>query len=210
MSSKLPIVVLISGRGSNLQVLIDACKEEDYPAEITGVISNKPDAPGLMRAKEAELPFTIINHKEYPSRELFDRALHASISAYSPELVCLAGFMRVLTPEFVHKWAGKLVNTHPSLLPAFKGTYGHYTHEAVLDSGAKVSGSTLHFVTAEVDGGPIAMQSVVAVEHEDTVESLEAKVLATEHQMYPAFVRAFAEGRVRLENDKAWINDVIT
>jgi phosphoribosylglycinamide formyltransferase-1 len=179
---KTPVAVLISGHGSNLQALIDACAQSDYPARIALVISNKDNAYGLARAKDAGIPTQIIRHSDYPSRELFDAALHAALQESGVELVCLAGFMRVLTADFVRQWEGKMINIHPSLLPSFKGMK---THEVALATGVKIHGCSVHYVTAEMDSGPLIVQAAVLVHEGDTPESLGKRVLTVEHIIYP-------------------------
>lgn len=192
--NKLKVAVLISGRGSNLQSLIDACKEPGFPAEIIAVISNKAEAYGLERAKKANIPTFVLNHKDYDSRENFDAALHETIIKSGANFVCLAGFMRLLTAGFVNKWLGRMINIHPSLLPDFKG---HKAHEDVLKAGAKKSGCTVHFVVPEMDSGPIILQKSVHVLPNDTVETLSARVLEVEHICYPEALRMVAEETVR-------------
>jgi phosphoribosylglycinamide formyltransferase-1 len=192
--------VLISGRGSNLQALIDACAEPEFPAEIVVVISNVSTAFGLERANKAGIETEVIRHRDYPSREAFDAALHERLLAAGAEFVCLAGFMRLLGPDFVRRWEGRIVNIHPSLLPEFKGLQ---VHERVLAAGATVSGCTVHFVTPELDDGPNIVQEKVAVAKGDSVETLSARVLEAEHRIYPKALRLLAEGRVRLEHGRA-------
>lgn len=185
------VAVLISGSGSNLQALIDACADPDYPARIVLVISNKDDAYGLERAKKANIPTTIIRHKDFPDREAFDAALHAAIEKSGAELVCLAGFMRLLTAGFVTKWTGRMINIHPSLLPSFKGMH---THAEALKTGVKIHGCTVHHVVPEMDSGPIIIQAAVPVLAGDTPELLGARVLAAEHIIYPKALRMLIEG----------------
>ncbi len=180
------IAVLISGNGSNLQSLIDACAAPVYPAEITLVISNKGDAYGLKRAEAAGIRTEIISHRDFPDREAFDQKLHGTISASGVEYVCLAGFMRLLTPGFVDKWRGRMLNIHPALLPAFKGIH---THERVLEAGMKIHGCTVHHVVPEMDSGPIIMQGAVPVLDNDTPETLGRRVLDVEHIIYPLALR---------------------
>jgi phosphoribosylglycinamide formyltransferase-1 len=179
---KIQIAVLISGSGTNLQALIDACKQDNFPATIVMVLSNKPDAYGLKRAKDASIKTVVINHKDYISREEFDKAMDNAIILSGAELVCMAGFMRLLSAWFTDKWKGKLLNIHPSLLPSFKGVDAQ---KQALESGVKYAGCTVHFVTADMDAGPIIKQAVVEVAENDTVESLTAKILEKEHQIYP-------------------------
>ena len=189
--AKKRVGVLISGNGSNLQALIDACKSPDYPAEITAVISNKSDAYGLNRAAEAGIPSHVVPHKEYATREAFDEEMDGLLAHHSVEIVCLAGFMRLLSPWFVKKWQGRLLNIHPSLLPAFKGA--HAVRDA-LAAGAKESGCTVHLVTDELDSGPMIAQARVPVLPGDTEESLHKRIHAEEHRIYPAALKKLIEG----------------
>ncbi len=186
---------LISGRGSNLQALIDACATPDFPAEIGLVISNKPGVQGLERAAKAGIPTQVIRHAAFQGRAAFDAALDAALRAAGVEIVCLAGFMRLLTPEFVTGWGDKIVNIHPSLLPAFKGLD---THQRALDSGARFAGCTVHIVRPAMDEGPILLQAAVPILDDDTEASLAARILTAEHRAYPEAVRLLAEGRVRV------------
>lgn len=190
--------VLISGSGSNLQALINACAHEDFPARIGVVISNKSEAYGLKRAQDAGIATHVINHRDFSGREAFDAALHAALLEHGVELVCLAGFMRLLTPGFVQLWHNRLLNIHPSLLPAFKGLH---THEAALKAGVRFSGCTVHLVRAEMDVGPIVIQAAVPVHEDETPETLGARVLAEEHRCYPQALRWLAEGRLVIENE---------
>jgi phosphoribosylglycinamide formyltransferase-1 len=204
MSSKLKLGVLISGRGSNLQSLIDAAQEPDFPAEIVTVISNVPDVAGLDRAAEAGLSTSVINHKDFGGREPFEDALDAALQDAGVELVCLAGFMRLLTDGFVNRWLDKMINIHPSLLPAFKGLH---THERALEAGVPFSGCTIHFVRPEMDDGPIITQTAVPIRQGDTPGTLAARVLVEEHKIYPLAVRLIAEDRVSIENGEVTIDD---
>ncbi len=188
--SKKKVVVLISGGGSNLQALIGACKDTNYPAEIVAVISNKSDAYGLERAKNNHIQTAVISHKDYPSRAKFDEALHKKTSEYNPDIVCLAGFMRILTAEFVAKWQGKLINIHPSLLPKHKGLG---THARAISAGDSHAGCTVHFVTQDVDAGEIILQNSVEIANNDTAETLAKKVLKIEHKTYPQALKIVAE-----------------
>ena len=197
MTTRTKIAVLISGRGSNMAALIDAARAPDYPAEIALVIANRPGAAGLERALAAGVETLAIDHKGYPSREAFDDAVHAALVAANVELIALAGFMRIQSAAFVDRWIGRQLNIHPSLLPAFKGLH---PHKQALDAGVRISGATVHFVTPELDGGPIVAQAAVPVLDGDTVATLEARILAAEHQIYPAAVRLVASGAVRLNN----------
>ncbi len=205
MSGKLKVGVLISGRGSNLKALIDACAQTDFPARVVIVISNVASAAGLNYAKQAGIPFKIVPHQEFPSREAFDAAVDTELQRASVELVCEAGFMRIHSDGFVRKWLGKVINIHPSLLPAFKGTH---VHEKVIAAGVKVSGCTVHYVMPELDSGPIIARSEVPVLEGDTPESLAARVLQAEHKLYPSVLKEIAEGRVRLEGGRVVKNAV--
>ncbi|MGB0719391.1 MAG: phosphoribosylglycinamide formyltransferase [Bdellovibrionales bacterium] len=195
MIQKIKIAVLISGSGSNLQALIDACASPDFPAEIVTVISNRPDAYGLERAQKASIPAHLVDHKDYSDRAAFDAALLETLNPYDVDLVCLAGFMRVLTPVFIDAFEGRILNTHPALLPRHggKGMYGQHVHKAVLAAGDPVSGVSIHSVIAAVDQGPVILQREVGVEPDDTPETLAARVLAQEHIAYPQAVKMIAE-----------------
>lgn len=181
MSKKIKVAVLISGNGTNLQALIEACTAPSYPAEIVLVISNKANAKGILRAREAGIKTRIVDHTNYSSREEFDTELSMILSNSKCKLVCLAGFMRILSESFVNTWPNSILNIHPSLLPSFPGTK---THERALEAGVKVSGCTLHFVTAELDAGPIIGQAVVPVLDNDTPKTLANRVLIEEHKLY--------------------------
>jgi len=200
--AKLKVAVLISGRGSNLQVLIAACAAPAFPAEIKLVIASRADAAGLAYAAEAGIATAIIPHRDYRSREAFDAALTAALERASIDLVCLAGFMRLLTPAFVARWRDRLVNIHPSLLPAFPGLD---THARALAAGVRFTGCTVHFVRAEMDSGPIIVQAAVPVLPGDDAEQLAARVLAAEHQAYPLALRLIGEGRVRVAGERVEI-----
>jgi len=179
------IVILISGRGSNMISIVDAIHSGDLPVTVAAVISNRPDAAGLTFAQQAGIPTATINHKDFDSRENFDQALASKIDEYSPNLVVLAGFMRILTTEFVEHFAGKLVNIHPALLPKFKGLN---THQRAIDAGEKEHGASVHIVTPELDDGPVVMQARVPVLAADTEATLAARVLEQEHKLYPAAI----------------------
>ena len=194
MSAKRKVGVLISGRGSNLKSLIQACRDPSFPAEIVLVISNVAGAGGLAHAANANIPTTVIPHKTFESREAFDAAIDAALRDAGVDLVCEAGFMRIHSAGFVRAWEGRLINIHPSLLPAFKGTH---VHEQAIAAGVKMSGCTVHFVAAEVDSGPIIAQSAVPVLEGDTPETLAARVLEEEHKLYPLALKRVIEGRVR-------------
>lgn len=193
------IGVLISGRGSNLQSLIEAAKAPDYPADIALVISNRADAPGLERARRAGVPAAVIDHRPFgktaEARAAFESELTRALEGAGAELVCLAGFMRILSPDFVTRWNGRLINIHPSLLPAFKGLD---VHARMIDAGVKIAGCTVHFVSAEMDAGPIIGQAATPVVPGDDAEALAARILDEEHKLYPACVRLICQGRARL------------
>ena len=191
---KLPLVVLISGSGSNLQAIIDAASN-GLPVDIRAVISNRPGVYGLQRAEQAGITTRVLDHKDFTAREDYDAALLSLIDNYQPELVVLAGFMRILTPDFVRHYAGRLFNIHPSLLPKFRGLH---THQRALDAGEKTHGASVHFVTEELDGGPLIVQARVAVLPDDDAERLAARVLEREHQIYPLAIDWFATGRLAL------------
>lgn len=203
--AKMKVAVLISGGGTNLQALIDACQDEAYPAEIVRVISNVPGVKGLSRAEAAGIATSVINHKDYDGREKFEDALHEVLSSDNVELVCLAGFMRLLTDGFVRKWHDRLINIHPSLLPAFKGLH---IHERVVEAGVRFTGCTVHFVRPEMDDGPIIAQAAVPVLTEDTPESLGARVLKSEHQIYPLALKLVAERKTRVVEGRVKLTDV--
>ncbi len=202
----LKIGILISGRGSNMQALIKACAMPDFPAEVACVISNKADAAGVEAAQAAKIPTLVISHKDYPDRASFDAAMEEKLIAHGVQLVCLAGFLRILSEGFVERWRDRLVNIHPSLLPAFGGLYGSHVHEKVLEHGVKVTGCTVHYMRAAVDSGPIIVQKTVPVLEQDEVETLAARVLAAEHESYPEALRLIAEGRVNVINERTFIS----
>ncbi len=205
---KLPIVILISGSGSNLQAIIDAAKENELPVEIRAVISNRPDAKGLQRANRAGLRTDVIDHTQFDNRETFDEALKCCIDNFEPRLVVLAGFMRLLTDNFVNHHLGRILNIHPSLLPAFKGLNTHAQALAAFKEGkVKEHGASTHFVTTELDGGPVIVQARVPITPDDTPETLAARVLKREHQIYPTAIRWFAEGRLRLQGNQVWLDE---
>lgn len=198
MSHRTRVGVLISGRGSNMQALTAACAAEDFPAEIVIVVANRPEAPGLDFAAKAGLPTSVIDHKTFPSREAFESVLHQTLRDAHADLICNAGFMRLLTSGFVEKWRDKQLNIHASLLPAFKGLH---THERTLKAGAKIAGCTVHFVRTEMDSGPIVAQAAVPVLPNDTHDSLAARVLEAEHKIYPMALRLVASGAIHVVND---------
>lgn len=194
------VAVLISGRGSNMTALIEACKDPAYPAQIVAVLSNKPDAAGLDVARSHGIEAIAVPQKDYPSRTAHEAALNAELTRIAPDVICLAGYMRLMSADFVNTWEGRMINIHPSLLPLFKGLD---SHARVLESGMRVHGCTVHFVTAEMDGGPIIAQGVVPVKPDDTEEALTARVLKLEHKLYPMALRLVAEGKVAMVDGKA-------
>jgi phosphoribosylglycinamide formyltransferase-1 len=196
--------VLISGRGSNLRALIEGCARSDAHAAIALVISNRPDAAGLEAAAAAGIATRVIDHRAHDERENFERAIHDTLQDSDIELVCLAGFMRILSPWLVERWRDRLLNIHPSLLPAFRGLD---THRRVLEAGVRFSGCTVHFVRADVDAGPIIVQGVVPVLPDDTEERLAARVLRIEHRCYPLALELVAAGRARVEGERVLIDD---
>ncbi len=193
------IAILISGRGSNMERLIEAASAPDYPAEIAKVISNRPDASGLQTAANAGIATQAIDHKSYATREDFDSALEAALNEADVDLVCHAGFMRILTDEFAARWEGRMVNIHPSLLPSFKGIR---VQQQAIDAGATISGCTVHYITPALDSGPIIAQAAVPVLPDDTAETLSARILEAEHVLYPAAVKMIASGSVKLVDGK--------
>lgn len=199
------IVVLISGNGSNLQAIIDACKQKKINGTIRAVFSNKADAFGLERAREASIPAHALTADQFASREAFDRELMQEIDAYAPDIVVLAGYMRILSPAFVAHYAGRLINIHPSLLPKYPGLH---THRQVLENGDEVHGTTVHFVTDELDGGPVILQAQVPVFDGDSEEDVTARVQTQEHAIYPLVVGWFVDGRLAMQENKAWLDGV--
>jgi phosphoribosylglycinamide formyltransferase-1 len=197
------IGILISGRGSNMQALVEACKTPDYPASVAVIISNRPDALGLEYARHHGLPALVIDHKTYESREAFEVDLHNALMEHGVELVCNAGFMRLLTKGFVDKWHDRQINIHPSLLPAYKGLH---SHERVIAEGVKITGCSVHFVRTEMDSGPIIAQAAVQVHEGDTPGDLAARVLQAEHKLYPLALRLVAEGRARISGNSVTID----
>jgi phosphoribosylglycinamide formyltransferase-1 len=202
---RLKVAILISGRGSNMRALAQACADSEFPAEVACVISNRADAAGLKFAATAGLATQVVDHKAFPDRDAFDAALSQAIEDCGAELVCLAGFMRLLGAGFVNHWRDRLINIHPSLLPAFKGLE---THERVLASGTRFTGCTVHFVRPEMDDGPIIVQAAVPVLADDTDSTLADRVLAQEHGIYPLALRWIAEGRVRVVEETVVIDGV--
>jgi phosphoribosylglycinamide formyltransferase-1 len=199
----LPVVILISGSGTNLQAIIDAWQAGELPVEIRAVISNRPGVQGLQRAMQAGIETVVVDHTQFEGRAAFDQALQQTIDSYAPQLVILAGFMRILTHDFVEHYAGRMLNIHPALLPNFPGLN---THERALQAGVEEHGASVHFVTTEVDGGPIIIQGRVPVEQGDTPDSLAARVLQQEHRIYPEAIRLYAEGRIRMHNNQVLLD----
>jgi phosphoribosylglycinamide formyltransferase-1 len=200
LTSRVRVAVLISGRGSNLAALIAACRAPTFPAEIVLVISNVEGAEGLARAAAAGIPACAISHKAYETRDAFDAAIDTALRESKVDLVCEAGFMRIHGAAFVRHWEGRLLNIHPSLLPAFRGLR---VHQQALDAGVQITGCTVHFIVPELDSGPIIAQAAVPVHRGDTVAALSARVIEAEHKLYPQALRLVAEGKVKLENGKA-------
>ncbi|BAP41093.1 phosphoribosylglycinamide formyltransferase [Pseudomonas sp. 21LCFQ02] len=194
------VVVLLSGTGSNLQAMIDSFSAPDSPARIRAVISNRADAFGLQRAKDAGIDACVLDHKQFDGREAFDAALVELIDGFNPDLVVLAGFMRILSAGFVNHYHGRLLNIHPSLLPRYKGLH---THQRALDAGDREHGCSVHFVTEELDGGPLVVQSVISVESHDSSTTLAQRVHIQEHRIYPLAIRWFAERRLHLDQQGA-------
>jgi phosphoribosylglycinamide formyltransferase 1 len=199
MSEKKRVAILISGRGSNMASLLDAAAAPDYPATIALVLSNRPDAGGIARASEAGVATTVVDHKSYPDRESFERAMDAVLVEAGTEIICLAGFMRVLTPWFVARWVGRMINIHPSLLPLFRGTH---THRQALDAGVRVHGCSVHFVVPELDSGPIIAQACIPVFPGEDEDALAARVLVEEHRIYPQALAQLASGEARLSGQR--------
>ena len=202
-STKHRIVVLISGSGTNLQAIIDQVDAGAINAEISAVISNVDDAKGLQRASQFDIATAVLNHARFDSREAFDRAMIELIDSYQPDTVLLAGFMRILTPVFVSHYSGRVLNIHPSLLPKFRGLN---THQRALDAGETHHGCSIHFVTEQLDGGPVIAQASLQVEKTDTVDSLAQKVLQKEHVLYPLVISWMADDRVKLSDDGVWLD----
>jgi phosphoribosylglycinamide formyltransferase-1 len=191
------IVILISGRGSNMEAIVRACADEGWNARIAAVVSNRPDAAGLTFAAQRGIPTAVVDHKGFAKREDFDTALATCVEGFAPDALALAGFMRILSPAFVQRFAGRMVNVHPSLLPAFTGLH---THRRAIEAGCKLAGATVHFVTAELDHGPIIVQAVVPVLAGDTESTLAARVLEREHRIYPRALRWLVHDELRVEN----------
>ncbi|MEO1280357.1 MAG: phosphoribosylglycinamide formyltransferase [Pseudomonadota bacterium] len=193
--SRKRVAVLISGRGSNMQALVEAARAEDYAAEIVGVISNRPNAAGLSWAADRGIQTIALDHKAFPSREAFDAELRKALVGIQPDIVACAGFMRRMTSDLVNAWAGRMINIHPSLLPMFKGLN---THQRAIDAGVRIAGCTVHLVSEEVDGGPILGQAAVPVKTTDTADLLSERILAVEHQLYPKVLHLFASAQIKV------------
>lgn len=200
------IIILVSGNGSNLQAIINACQNNLINGKIVAVISNKPDVYSLMRAKQANIPSHVINHKEFASREAFDHQLQLQIEQYQPDLIVLAGYMRILTPHFVQHYSGKMLNIHPSLLPKYPGLN---THRRAMEAGDKEHGTTVHFVTDELDGGPIILQAKVPIFDNDEEQDIVERVLAQEHQIYPLVIKWFCDDRLTMINGRAYLDQTM-
>lgn len=196
--SDFKLAILISGRGSNMQALVEACAQPGFPASTAVVVSNDPSAKGLEFAKDAGIATEVVNHKDFEGREPFEDALDAAIRPYAPDLICLAGFMRILTPNFINRWPDKIINIHPSMLPAYRGLN---THERVLEDGVRFTGCTVHFVRPEMDDGPIIAQAAIPTRQSEDADVLAARVLTYEHRIYPMAVKLVAEGRVEIVNE---------
>ena len=200
------VAILISGRGSNMMALVEAARNGDYPAEIVTVISSRPEAPGLAWARSQGLPGRAFDHKAYASREAFDGAIDNALTEAGADLVALAGFMRIQSPGFVRRWLGRQLNIHPSLLPLFKGLH---PQRQALQAGVRISGCSVHFVTEEMDAGPIVAQAAVAVHEGDTEDTLAERILVAEHRLYPHALGLVASGRARLEHGRVMVDAVI-
>ena len=202
----LKVGILISGRGSNMAALIDASGAADFPADVVQVIANNPDAAGLSHASAAGIETRVIDHREFADRAGFEDAIDAALRQAGVELVCLAGFMRLLGAEFLRRWHDRVLNIHPSLLPAFRGLHAH---EQAIASGVRISGCTVHIVRPEMDAGPIVVQAAVPVAADDTADTLAARVLTAEHRIYPQALRLMAEGRIRIQYDHVLVDGAV-
>ncbi|WP_340151683.1 phosphoribosylglycinamide formyltransferase [uncultured Sneathiella sp.] len=200
--AKLKVAVFISSRGTNMQSLVRACQTPDFPAEIACVLSNNLEAAGLKFAADNSIPTRTIDHRDFETREAFEAEITAYLEDLQIDLICLAGFMRLLTEEFVNRWRDRILNIHPSLLPAFKGLH---VHERAIESGARFTGCTVHFVRPEMDNGPIIAQAVVPILEKDTPDELAARILEQEHRIYPLALKLVAEGRVKIHGPRAMI-----
>jgi phosphoribosylglycinamide formyltransferase-1 len=202
-AERLPVVVLISGRGSNLEVIAQHARRGDLPIEIRAVVSDREDAPGLQWARDAGLACASLPPKQFPDRPRYDQALADLVAGFAPALVVLAGYMRILGPDFVDRFTGRMLNIHPSLLPRHRGLH---THRRVLEAGEREHGASVHFVTRELDGGPVVLQARVPVRDDDDEASLAARVLKQEHRIYPRVVSWFATGRLRFKDGAIWLD----
>lgn len=200
--SRMKLGILISGRGSNMTALIDACKQESYPAEVTVVISNRPKAKGLKTAESHDIPTAVVDHKDYEDRGAFEAALEEVLQDHGVDLICLAGFMRLLGNDFVNNRRDRMINIHPSLLPAYRGLH---THQRVIEAGVKFTGCTVHYVRPEMDDGPVIIQAAVPVLPDDTEKTLAARVLKYEHIIYPEAVRLIAGGKARVSGHRVYV-----
>lgn len=203
-ATPLPLVILISGNGSNLQAIMDGCARGEINAEIRAVISNRASAQGLARARSAGIPTHVINHSDFQERRQFEVEMERLIDSYHPKLIVLAGFMRILTADFVNRYLGRLINIHPSLLPNFQGVN---THQRALDAGVKEHGVSVHFVTPELDGGPVIIRSALPIHHNDDAETLAQRLLIQEHLIYPKAIKWYADGRLALKNGQALLDN---
>ena len=197
--SRKKTVIMISGRGSNMLALLEAASDPAFPAEIAGVISDNPDAPGLVIAGQRKISLRVVPRADFASKEVHDDAIDAALHAFGAEIVALAGYMRLLTPDFVERWQGRMINIHPALLPLFRGLD---THRRAIEAGVRLHGCTVHFVTPEMDSGPIIAQAAVPVLANDSEETLAQRVLKAEHQLYPLALRLVADSRVRMEDGR--------
>ncbi len=199
----LKLAILISGKGSNMAAIARACTEGRIAGEVVVVISDRPGVAGIERAREMGIPTHVVPWRDFPDRDAFERVLHDVLETYSPDVIVLAGFMRILTPQFVERYAGRMLNIHPSLLPKYRGLH---THRRVLEAGDREHGASVHFVTAELDGGPVVLQSRIPVVPDDTEETLSARVQATEHIIYPEVVAWLAQGRLTWRDGRPWLD----
>lgn len=198
-ADRVPVAVLISGRGSNMMAIVEASTADDYPVRVAAVISNRPDAAGLTWANDRNIPTAVVDHKDFDTREEFEAELHKVLQASGADLVACAGFMRILTEGFVQKWEGRMINIHPSLLPSFRGLH---THAKAIEAGVRIAGCTVHYVTSDLDGGPIIAQAAVPVRSDDTAEALAERILRAEHVLYPATLKMVAAGYAPIVNGR--------
>ncbi len=196
---RVPVAVLISGRGSNMMSIVEGAGASDYPARVVAVISNRPDAAGITWADERAIATAVVDHTDFSTREAFEAELHKVLVSSGAELVVCAGFMRIMTESFVRQWEGRMLNIHPSLLPSFKGLH---THAKAIEAGVRIAGCSVHYVTADLDGGPIIAQAAVPVLPDDTADSLAARILRAEHRLYPAALRVVASGHAPIVNGR--------